>query len=336
MHAAPNTYRKSETDLRRRRHEDTPLITIAVPAYDRPGLLEETLASIAAQTVRVRLEVIVCDDLASPQTRSLVERYPRESFRYVANPERVGAVANWNRCLRRARGQWVMVLHEDDLLYPWYLEYVLPRLAPGVAAVCTLTTRGPVPPAVPHPSEAPPVRVCRPRHFLKSAMTPFPGVLVRREVALRLGGFDERWGPVADYEFWYRLACAGRVEVVRAVGAFYRVANGQWTETVWSRMLRLTHLLRLRIAAEQFPGHRRTGRILARFFTLGNARRYALRFGDRPGDLSRCLLFGRAPLARLPSGWVWQALKLASLFTPENPALRAEPERHAHWGKAPA
>ena len=74
---------------------------------------------------------------------------------------------------------------------------------------------------------------------------------MRREAALRLGGFsDEKWGPIADYEFWYRLSCAGRVEVVRAVGAFYRVGPTQWTERVWGRMLRLTHLLRLRIARE--------------------------------------------------------------------------------------
>jgi hypothetical protein len=143
-------------------------------------------------------------------------------------------------------------------------------------------------------------------------MTPFPGVLVRRDLALRLGGFDEKWGPLADYEFWYRLACAGRIEVIRSVGAFYRVAPGQWTERVWSRMLGLAHLLRLRIAREQLPDNLRTGRWLARFFTYGNARRYAARFRARPEILRRCLRICRGPLAALPSGWVWQALKIAS------------------------
>jgi GT2 family glycosyltransferase len=140
-------------------------------------------------------------------------------------------------------------------------------------------------------------------------MTPFPGVAIRREVAERLGGFDERWGPVADYEFWYRLACAGPVVQVDAVGAFYRVSPGQWTERAWGRMLPLAHLLRLRIAREQFAGSPRIGRWLARFFTYRHARAYARRFPERPASLVRALRLGRIPLAWLPSGWVWRALK---------------------------
>jgi hypothetical protein len=141
-------------------------------------------------------------------------------------------------------------------------------------------------------------------------MTPFPGVLIRRDLALGLQGFDERWGPLADYEFWYRLACAGPVEVVRAVGAFYRVAPGQWTDGEWGRMLGLAHLLRLRIARDQFPAAPRRGRWFARFFTCRNGQSYARRFPERPASLQRALRFGRIPGAGLPSGWVWQALKI--------------------------
>jgi glycosyltransferase involved in cell wall biosynthesis len=294
------------------RHDEPPLISIAVPAFNRPAMLEETLASIAAQTIRVPIEVIVCDDLGMAQTREVAGRYAWGPVRYSPNPETLGAVGNWNRCLSMARGKWVMVLHEDDALYPWYLECVLPHLAAGSVAVCTMTSRGPVVPEAERPGAAPPAEDYPPRHFLKSSMTPFPGVLVRRDVALRLGGFDERWGPIADYEFWYRLGCAGRITVVRAIGAFYRVAPGQWTERVWARMLALTHLLRLKIAAEQFSAYPRTGRWLARFFTYRNACCYARRFRERPAILQRCLALGRLPFVGLPSGWVWQALRLAS------------------------
>ena len=294
------------------RKAESPLITIAVPAYNRPAMLAETLASIAAQTARIPVEVIVCDDGRMADARAVVERYPKESYSYAPNPVALGAVGNWNRCLRAARGMWVMVLHEDDALYPWYLECVLPHLRVGIAAVCMKTSRGPVQPRAPYPSGDPSVIAYPPRYFLKTSMTPYPAVIVRRDNALRLGGFDENWGPLADYEFWYRLACAGRIEVVRAVGAFYRVAPGQWTERTWGRMLGLAHLLRLRIAREQLPEHPRLGRWLARFFTFRNARCYAERFKARPAILRRCLRLGRMPLATLPNGWVWQALKFAS------------------------
>jgi glycosyltransferase involved in cell wall biosynthesis len=290
-----------------------PLITIAIPAYDRPELLAETLASIAAQTADVGLEVIVCDDGLMPETRAVVERHRGHGFRYLANPKRLGPVENWNQCLRIAAGEWVMVLHEDDTLYPWYLDSVLPRLGTGAVAVCTRTTNGCTPPVLRRPRITGAAMDYVPQYFLKSSMSPFPGVLVRRDVAMRLGGFDARWGPIADYEFWYRLSRVGRIEVVGVVGAFYRVAHGQWTERIWRRMLRLTHLLRLQIAREQFPKRPRLGRWAARFFTFRNARWYSKRFGPGTAILRRCIGMGAMPFARLPSGWVWQALKFASL-----------------------
>jgi hypothetical protein len=203
-----------------------------------------------------------------------------------------------------------MVLHEDDALYPWYLETVLPRLRDAIAAVCTQTVQGAAPPELIAPSSAP-IAVAYPAsYFLKSSMTPFPGVLMRRELALRLGGFSESWGPLADYEYWYRLACAGTIEVVRTRAAFYRVAPGQWTDQNWPRMLRQTHLLRLRIARQQFAKSPRFGAWLARFFTRRNAISYERRYSERPAALARALKFRRIPLAWIPSGWAWRALKL--------------------------
>ena len=290
--------------------KSAPLISFGIPAYNRPHLLAETLASIAAQTAAVDYEVVVCDDGPTEDNRRVVEQFPAARFFYHPNRPALGPVGNWNECLRRARGRWVMVLHEDDTLYPWYLAIVWPRLRADLAAVCTKTAQGAAAPALSAPTGTPGVWSYPPRCFLKSSMTPFPGVLVRRELALRLGGFDERAGPLADYEFWYRLACAGRVEVVRTVGAFYRVGAGQWTERAWVPMIRKTHLLRLRIAREQFPASPRLGRWLARFFTYRNALSYAQRFAGRPAPLTRALQLGRIPFARLPSGWVWAALRL--------------------------
>jgi glycosyltransferase involved in cell wall biosynthesis len=289
-----------------------PLITFGIPAYQRPALLAETLASLAAQEGNFDFDVVVCDDGNLAETRRVVENFSARPIALHINSPRLGAVANWNRCLQLARGRWVMVLHEDDTLYPWYLRLVAPRLRDGLAAVCTQTVQGPVPPVLAPPKKTPAVRAYPPRFFLKSAFTPFPGVLIDRALALRLGGFDAHWGALADYEFWYRLAGAGPVEVVRAVGAFYRVNEGQWTDTQWPDMLRRMHLLRLRIAREQFPTQPRFGLWLARFFTARTACSYARRFPEKPAVLARALRFQKIPCSATPSGWVWQAMKFFS------------------------
>jgi len=288
---------------------DAPAFTFAIPAYRRPALLREALASIASQTGAHDFEVVVCDDGGLPETAQVVAGFPSDRFVLYRNEPVLGAVGNWNRCLQRARGRWVTILHEDDALYPWCLDCVAPRLRDGLSAVCVQAVQGAAPPPVDRPIGRPAVRAYPPVWFLKGAFTPFPGVFFPRDLGLRLGGFDPSWGPLADYEFWYRLASAGDAEVVRATGAFYRVSEGQWTESQWPVMLRRMHLLRLRIAREHLGGRPRLGRWLARFFTYRGACAYRRRFPGRPASLARALALGRIPMAFLPSGWVWQYVK---------------------------
>jgi glycosyltransferase involved in cell wall biosynthesis len=295
-----------------------PLVTIGIPAYNRPHLLRETLASLAAQQNFADFEVVVCDDGELAETHLAVEQCGLPNIRYYVNRPRLGAIGNWNRCLQLAAGPWVTVLHEDDTLYPWFLATIAPHLRAGIAAVAVHCVQGNRPPTLAPPTgrtRAP--RVYVPAWFLKGAMTPFPGVVFPRELALRLGGFDPRQGGIADYAFWYALACAGRIVVLPETAAFYRVGDGQWTEREWPAMLRHAHLLRLRIAREQFSGRRRLGRWLARFYTGRLARAYARRFADKPAGLLRAARFQTLPFAWLPSGWVWKFLQLTTRPTSE-------------------
>lgn len=287
-----------------------PLVTFGIPAYNRPNLLRETLASIFAQSDFDDFEVVVCDDGGLAETQAECSGFPPGKVTFHRNQPPLGAVENWNRCIQLARGRWVMVLHEDDTLYPWYAKAVIGRLREGLSAICMRTLQGERPQAMSEPLDFP-IKEYLPAYFLKSAMTPFPGVLFPRSLALRLGGFDASWGPLADYDFWYRLACEGKVEVVQRVGAFYRVVPGQWTDREWPRMLRLAHLLRLKIVRERFQNGR-LNRWFARFFTYRNALAYRRRFPQKPSSLGYALKFKRIPLSGVPSGWVWLALKLSA------------------------
>lgn len=296
-----------------------PLITVAIPAYNRPHLLSEALASLACQRGFDDFEVVVCDDGGLAETQRVVEDSALLGVRFYRNASPLGAVENWNRCLRLARGQWVTLLHEDDLLYPWFFASVGPRLRSDVAAVAVRCAQAAKPPAFAAPRWPTRLRTYAPASFLKSSMTPFPGVVFSRSVALRVGGFDARLGGIADYAFWYELARAGRIEVLRDRAAFYRLNQGQWTEREWPAMLRRAHLLRLRIAREQLGRWPRLGRWFARFYTARMAAAYAQRFPERPAILARARRFARVPFGWASSGWVWKLLQLAPRFTRETP-----------------
>jgi glycosyltransferase involved in cell wall biosynthesis len=293
-----------------RRSGRAPQLTVGIPTYDRPHLLRETLRSLEAQHGGSAFEVVICDDGGRPETRAAIEASALPDVRYYVNRPSLGAIGNWNRCIELAAAPWVTILHEDDAVYPWFIATVAPHLGVGTAAVAIRCVQGErFEPRV-EVNPPPPPRDYPALWFIKSSMTPFPGVVFPRELALRLGGFDRAQGGTADHAFWYALAHAGRFVVVRHVAAFYRITPGQWTERAWPEMLRSLHVLRLRIAREQFPAAPRLGRWLARFYTARSARAYARRFAERPLTLVRARRFEGIPGAWLPSGWVWAFLRL--------------------------
>jgi hypothetical protein len=291
-------------------------MTIGIPAYNRPELLRETLSSIAAQHGNYSFEVIVCDDGALVETRRAIEQSSVADIRHFVNRPALGAVRNWNRCIELAAAPWVTILHEDDALFPWFLDTVAPRLRPDLAAIAIRCVQGEQFALRTEGARRPPPKPYPAIWFVKGSMTPFPGVVFPRALALQIGGFDPKQGGTADHAFWYALGRAGRFEVVRHVAAFYRVSPGQWTEREWPAMLRQVHLLRLRISREQLPKKPRLGRWLARFYTARSARSYARRFPEQPAILARAQRFEKMPFAWLPSGWVWAFLRVLPRFAP--------------------
>ena len=62
------------------RRREAPLITFGIPAYQRPALLRETLASLARQTGGHDFDVVVYDDGGLPATARVVAEFPADRF----------------------------------------------------------------------------------------------------------------------------------------------------------------------------------------------------------------------------------------------------------------
>ena len=109
-----------------------PLVTIAIPTYRRPDLLIEAVESALSQRFERPFEIIIVDnDPESTGAAALVERLPElldRSFRYLINRENLGMFGNFNRCIQLARGEWLTIVNDDDILYPDYLAKMFAAL----------------------------------------------------------------------------------------------------------------------------------------------------------------------------------------------------------------
>lgn len=94
--------------------EALPTVSVIILSYNRPACLEESLASVLAQSY-TNLDIAVVDNPsdASAEVEVIVRRHP--GVRLLQNPTNVGFAGGMNRGIAAALGEYVC-LTEDDIL----------------------------------------------------------------------------------------------------------------------------------------------------------------------------------------------------------------------------
>ena len=91
-------------------------MTIAIPTHNRAeSFLAQALRSAAGQTYP-RLEILVADNASSDGTEALVRGFTDAPIRYLRHHVNIGSTANYNSCLEQARGDYFLLLHDDDAI----------------------------------------------------------------------------------------------------------------------------------------------------------------------------------------------------------------------------
>jgi len=106
------------------------LVSIGIPTFNRAATLERALRSALDQTHR-RLEVVVSDQASSDGTEALCRALAAEDdrIRYLRHATNAGgSTANFNLLGRELRGEYAMLLADDDWLDPAYVERCLAEL----------------------------------------------------------------------------------------------------------------------------------------------------------------------------------------------------------------
>jgi glycosyltransferase involved in cell wall biosynthesis len=101
-----------------------PKVTIAIPTYKRADLLKEALDSAVDQLNYDQYDIVVVDNDPERdcETERLMATYSLANLSYYKNSENLGMAGNWNRLFSLAAGDFVVMLHDDDLLLPNFLE----------------------------------------------------------------------------------------------------------------------------------------------------------------------------------------------------------------------
>jgi len=98
-----------------------PVLTIAVPTYNRERFLRELLDILFDQIIaEPRVELIISDNASPDETASLVQEFQKRglSIRYMRNETNLGADRNLLQCYEQAMGKYVWIFGDDDIILP--------------------------------------------------------------------------------------------------------------------------------------------------------------------------------------------------------------------------
>lgn len=92
------------------------MVSVVVCTYMREKMLRQTLDAIVAQQTTYPFEVIIGENHSTDNTLKVCQEYADkyDYIRVLAHEKNVGPLVNWTRCVKTARGKYIMDCCDDD------------------------------------------------------------------------------------------------------------------------------------------------------------------------------------------------------------------------------
>ncbi|WP_414577901.1 glycosyltransferase [Anabaena sp. CCY 9402-a] len=203
-----------------------PSISIIIPAFNSEKTIADTIDSVFNQTFN-NFELIIINDGSTDSTLEVISKFQDSRLKIFSFGNAGGNISR-NRGLKRAVGEFISFLDADDLWTPNKLQLQLEALQNNLDAQVAyswtdyidenanflvsgthITANGDV------------YDKLLVNNFLENGSNP----LIRREVLIELGGFDESLDAAQDWDMWLRLADKYEFVAVPFVQILYRVSS---------------------------------------------------------------------------------------------------------------
>ncbi len=109
-----------------------PLISVCIPAYNRPEVLGDLLDTIVSQDYN-DFEIVICEDKSPKRSeiavivKKYIERYPK-LINYFENESNLGYDANIRNLIEKSKGTYCLFMGNDDLMCEETLKKVASAL----------------------------------------------------------------------------------------------------------------------------------------------------------------------------------------------------------------
>jgi len=198
-------------------------VTVAMPAYNAAKYIQEAIESILSQDYEA-FELLIMDDCSRDNTWKVLQRYKKHPrVRLFKNRKNLGVGRTRNKLVRLARGIYITPCDADDIMLSGNLKRLSNFLdghkkygAVYADMLVLETKRG---------------RLLRPPYVVKinetfkwdllQNLVNHPGSMIRKDLVIKVGGYDETVYSIDDWDLWLKLAEITKIKYLK--GEIYYV-----------------------------------------------------------------------------------------------------------------
>lgn len=247
-----------------------------MPVFNGGAYLGPAIRSVLEQNY-ANFELLIVDDASTDGSWESLQQMCDPRLILERNADNLGPEGNWNKALRAARGKYIKLFHQDDLLLPGCLSAQVTSLEQQPHAVLAFCRRDIIGPGGKK-------LMSRGAGFADGLVTPDAAawrcalhgtnvvgepssVLLRADMVEKVGSFDASIAYLVDLDYWMRMMAHGPAWYCDTALAAFRVSSQQWSAAIGTRQSRDFGLFLDRLATGPLRRHQlivRYGKVRAR------------------------------------------------------------------------
>ena len=203
----------------------TPLVSVILPTYNRDKTIAKAIESVWRQSYK-NLELIIVNDASKDATAKLVSSLAKYNPKIIIlqNEINLGIVASLNKGIKAARGKYIARLDDDDV---WCDDKKIEKqvefleknpeycLVGGGVIKVDKNDKEIVRYLLPKEDEY--IR----KKILINNVFAHTTVLFRKDIFLKVGGYDEKFCFIEDWDLWLKMGKISKFYNLQEFFVFY-------------------------------------------------------------------------------------------------------------------
>jgi glycosyltransferase involved in cell wall biosynthesis len=208
-------------------------VSVIIPLFNKELFIEQTLQSVLNQSYK-NIDCIIVDDGSTDNGKQITQKFidrNKLSWKLISQ-QNAGQTKARNHGIRLSDGDYLAFLDSDDLWAPTKIQSQVDVMIKNPGCILVLSAYAIFGSRTSRP------RVVRHKRSKRMNsrwldMRGFGGGLeslglVRRSTIDEIGMFDEELSTSSGLDLSLRLAQCGEIVLLRQIGLYYRISDGQW------------------------------------------------------------------------------------------------------------